>query len=590
MAEIYVPTATTLGDVLDGSQRLVIPDYQREYNWAYNDQVEELYSDLKENYERGSDNAYLLGPIVLNDTNMPTEIVDGQQRLVTLTLWMCALRDYLKSNEDKFVMDSPRDKEDYDEIISKITKCVLIDNHPIISLNHNMNSFESICVGIDKKSIKNTIITNYNSLLKKISGDCDEILKNKDNYKFPLKEISKRVDHMKTMTKFVQVKICDQKYVYDVFTSLNSKGQELKQTDLIKSKFLSKTIDDVEKKSINGKWKEFTDNELIKKNIDDFFYHSVLSRDKDVQKNRMYNPVNEKIEFNNKSENNHEINMLYITQYLKDRCEDIKIYEMLADPNKAKSDPRIKNDSEYSHIFYGLNQVGVKYFYRVIIAAYRIWGPIPNTKILLGCILKFFFMYKTICKKDIDVLKSIAKNATSDILNGKSLSVVLKTILINDKGHEHVTTDEFKKEFPEKTDLNQKIKKYILYSLEYYLQRKTGVTIAPTQEYELEHIFPKNPDRDKWPNMDEFRDVDRLGNMTLLDPNWNKAIKNHSFEDKKNKGDKCYSKSGLVLNKYFINITKWDMVEIEKREKVLFDDALKVWDLSEYITMAENSS
>jgi uncharacterized protein with ParB-like and HNH nuclease domain len=79
----------------------VVPDYQREYVWEADDQVEQFLSDIDNEYEpeAKSQQAYFIGSIIIVSREGKFDVIDGQQRLTTIVISLCALRDLLKELE-----------------------------------------------------------------------------------------------------------------------------------------------------------------------------------------------------------------------------------------------------------------------------------------------------------------------------------------------------------------------------------------------------------------------------------------------------------------------------------------------------------
>src|SRR5215471_4036144 len=96
-----------LGPLLDGPRQYVVPYFQRAYSWRRR-QWTTLFDDILELYELGSHNSHFLGSMVLlAETNeadpLPhTLVIDGQQRIVTLSLFLAAIRDTAKSTDPQF--------------------------------------------------------------------------------------------------------------------------------------------------------------------------------------------------------------------------------------------------------------------------------------------------------------------------------------------------------------------------------------------------------------------------------------------------------------------------------------------------------
>jgi len=587
---IFHSTADEINRVLDGKKRFVVPDYQRAYSWD-DVRVEELWNDLMENSEN-PDRLYLLGPIVTIkkpgvDSSL-SEIVDGQQRLVTLTLLFCALRDSLAKHEP----EEGDDKVDYDELVKKINKLIKTNNRqPLIKLNNSNDDsvFISICVGegTPQQSPKSDtrIINNYQTLLNHTNTLCDRHF-NKGNPREAIRNIRKLLGTIKHNVYFIYIVIEEEDYSYQVFQSLNSKGQKLNQSDLIKSLLLNIVQNDDDRDRVKDLWNKIMSSGTIKKNPDDFLYYSMLSRTcpksqdgvDEVLKKKLYSAVKRRCK-----------NRADVETYLQNLVDDSRIIETLNRPNTLISENDC--DPDFVHLFYGIQQINAKYFRRPIIAAYRAWGLSDKTKSLVDCLLKFFFMYRTISKYDIDQIKRIARNATCRILDGHSLDEILYTVLKSERPGsviDNVDQETFMKEFKKNiSDLKGPVATYILYSLEKKLSAAEGTRLGFSR-YHVEHIFPSNPN-DDWTNKEELWDHrNRLGNLTLLDMRWNLPMQNRSFEDKRAKGKRCYLNSDLELNKkYLINYSQWGVKEIEDREKKLIEYAKEIWDLSKYSRLAK---
>lgn len=79
----------------------LVPDYQREYVWRADDQVEQFLADIGEEFEPGAkeQTSYFIGSIIIVKNGSKYDVIDGQQRLTTTVLAMCALRDLLKGQQ-----------------------------------------------------------------------------------------------------------------------------------------------------------------------------------------------------------------------------------------------------------------------------------------------------------------------------------------------------------------------------------------------------------------------------------------------------------------------------------------------------------
>ena len=615
MSDNYSIGSASLDSILDGKTHYLVPDYQRSYDWK-KEQVEELWEDLMLDYMNNPCNKndeYLLGPIVISYTSgRPHYIVDGQQRLVTLTLLFCAIRKSLLEYENTKTSD--HDKETVKALISEIDKSILDENNGLIKLNDIANDiFQDIQrdeITIQdlqrvhresRHSPTKKLITNYRFLIdevKVLSKNCN-LEDNGTQLIQAVQTLREIINDIKKKNFFVHVIIHNDEYSHQVFESLNSTGQPLNQADLVKSHLLKTSAPD--ESGIDTKWQKIMDRVDIKKEPDHMLYESLLSRtedSKDVSKKNLYKKIKE--ECNDKDS---------VENYLRELDVDSTIIELLNNPDRVSDrHPKTK------HLFYGIKQIRAVYIRRTVIAACRKWDYESEQAVqLTDCLLKFFFMYRTIGEKNIDKIKTISRKTTQQIISGKPFDTILWTILKNDNKpdvEDIVKHDEFCENFKNNIySISDDIAKYILISLEHQLRQPGGDNIAiPGSSFELEHIFPKKP---KKPSPLLSNHTDRLGNLTLLPSDWNKILTNDEFKEKKdgksettdgewekfrkrkpelpeNKNDVCYSKSGLELNRLHLkNYDEWTVSNIEDREKKLCDIAYKIWDLSRHSNNAK---
>lgn len=84
----------------------IVPDYQREYVWT-DEQVEQLMADLLDAYNTDNKKAYFLGTIVTYDSGSQFELIDGQQRLTTFFVLLCAIKKfYVNCGEQTSVIEN----------------------------------------------------------------------------------------------------------------------------------------------------------------------------------------------------------------------------------------------------------------------------------------------------------------------------------------------------------------------------------------------------------------------------------------------------------------------------------------------------
>ena len=608
----YKVAFASVEELLNNKRGYKIPIYQRAYTWTQ-DRAEGLWDTVIDRYADGNDTEeHLIGPIVtVVNRDMADSVVDGQQRLVSLTLMYCAMRDVLKSRQKDQKCEGEF-KTRLQMFLEKINKRVLNNNgNARIEPDYDDSDnalLRKICQGGIERGNKlrsgaNVAMRrNYKEFQRRSDALYDK-LDLKGQSIDGIRELERIVEAMEHNVFVVDVKVEDEMAAQRIFEALNSKGLILTQADLIKSYLIQK----------NPKLKQSWDTafgpfeEELKNNYakhDYLVYHSMLSRNyelennkgirkgKDIGKGDLHRAVLQGVLDERGAQD-------YI-EYLK---RDLSIIYRLEKPSE-------KNPT-LNHLLYGLTQVNAVYFQRPIIAAVRRWGLEDiRTVQLIECLLKFFFMYRTVCKMDIDKLRTMARELTTKI-NDVEVDVTVRdlcnsVVSIASRKSDEKPLEAFKKQFAKdfvEQDYIADAAKYVLISIEQELQKDLKIHTA---ELEIEHIYPKKPNEDAWPNSAELEDLkDNIGNLTLLPKKWNRALQNYSFEvkktGKKNNGemvrirgkegkdidgnpiDISYNNSSLELNTRISEYDNWDCSAVLDRQQSLLKYAEKIWDVSEYI-------
>ena len=230
-----------ISQILDPESKTIyeIPKYQREYIWGTK-QWEELFNDLMEN-----DAGYFLGSIICINTTQDTlnnpkfEVVDGQQRLTTLSLLLAALYVTLDANRDKL------DEDQQSDILQLKRKLVLKKTQSdirIVPQVQNKNLKDYLGLLADKKIIaphqipkfagNRRIFQAYNYFKRRIDG----VLEASSNQVTTMFEILEKVN----TAILVMIEVSNHSDAYTLFKSLNDRGTPLTALDLIKNLLLAR--------------------------------------------------------------------------------------------------------------------------------------------------------------------------------------------------------------------------------------------------------------------------------------------------------------------------------------------------------------
>ncbi|EMH29761.1 hypothetical protein HMPREF1423_00868 [Helicobacter pylori GAM270ASi] len=248
--------ATTLLKFFEEHQnnQFVIPIYQRVYSWG-KEQCEQLWDDIIKIGGNDKMNGHFIGSILYvldgNTPSSPLLIIDGQQRLTTITLLLIALRNHLSDEVKILEKFSRKEIESY-----------LINNN-----KDGDKKFKLILSESDKDTLLSLIDENK----RKPSEPSVKIV---ENFKLFEKWISENTDKLETIFKgleklmIVWIALDKEDDPQLIFESMNSKGIELTQTDLIRNYIVMETeTEEKQKDFYNGYWRameeDFKQNETL---------------------------------------------------------------------------------------------------------------------------------------------------------------------------------------------------------------------------------------------------------------------------------------------------------------------------------------
>ncbi|GAA9513850.1 DUF262 and DUF1524 domain-containing protein [Helicobacter pylori] len=547
--------ATTLLNFIKDNQKnqLVIPIYQRVYSWE-KEQCKQLWDDIVKTGGSDQIEGHFIGSIlyVINNktsySNNVLLIIDGQQRLTTITLLLTALRNHL-SDEDEFL---------------KKFSCQKIQNHYLINSDKDGDKKFRLILS---ESDKDTLLSLIDKDRRKPS---ETSLKIVENFKLFEEWISKNTDKLETIFKGLEklmiVEIALEKGKDDpqlIFESMNSKGIELTQTDLIRNYIVMETEIEKQEGFYNKYWRameeEFKQNETL---FNKFVRHYLTIKTREIPNiNKVYVAFKRyqqergieteallqdlqkycgyfcQIVF--KKEENKDLNKAL--GFLVDLERDV-IYPLLLELYSDYSDGVLSNDDFRRSI--------------ALIESYicrrAVCGIPPNG------LNKFFASFARHIQKD-EYFKSLEAHFGS----------------LTEK-QRFPNNDEFKDCFIMIDFYNLKEKKYFFERLEKFDTEEP----VNTKECTIEHIMPqtltKEWKRDLGENFQAIHDkyLHTIGNLTLT--GYNLEYSNRSFQEKQGM-EKGFKDSPLRLNHGLRDLEPFGEEKIKKRANDLADWALKIW-------------
>ncbi|ESY77454.1 hypothetical protein X739_32970 [Mesorhizobium sp. LNHC220B00] len=243
-----------------------IPSYQRPYAWNA-DQATELFDDLLAFHRAEADEGYFLGSIVLikKEGEPQSEVIDGQQRLTTLTMLLATIASRLEGSSQKELMD---------HIVEPGQALKGIKARPRLSLRERDSNFFRQYVqnlqlnalqGLDPASLENESRVN-------IRANCGYFLDalSKEFPEDDSDDLAGFATFILTRCYLVAVSTPSQASAFRVFSVMNSRGLDLQPTDIIKADIIGKLKSEKERQAYNDKWEEM-EVELTRVGFNDLF-------------------------------------------------------------------------------------------------------------------------------------------------------------------------------------------------------------------------------------------------------------------------------------------------------------------------------
>ncbi|WRA64713.1 DUF262 and DUF1524 domain-containing protein [Helicobacter pylori] len=546
--------ATTLLGFFEENQnnQFVIPIYQRVYSWK-KEQCEQLWDDIIKIGGNDKMNGHFIGSILYvldgNTPSSPLLIIDGQQRLTTITLLCIALRNH--SSDEVKILEKFSRKE--------------IESYLINNNKDGDKKFRLILSESDKDTLLSLIDKNK----RKPSEPSVKIM---ENFKLFEKWISENTGKLETIFKGLEklmiVWIALDKGKDDpqlIFESMNSKGIELTQTDLIRNYIVMETEVEKQKDFYNQYWRameeDFKQNETL---FNRFVRHYLTIKTGKIP------------------------NIKKVYEAFKDyqQKEGIEIEDLLKDLQKycgyfCQIAFKKEADKDLNKTLSFLVDLEMDVVYPLLLELYSDYrdGVLSDQDFIsIIALTESYICRRAVCGLDTHGLNKIFPSFTKKIDKKQYLKSVEKHFGSLKGKQRFPNNDEFKDLFITIDFYHFKKNKYFLERLENFDTKEP----VDTQKCNIEHIMPQTltPEwqKDLGENFEAIHEkyLHTIGNLTLT--GYNAEYSNKSFQEKRDM-EKGFKQSSLKLNQ---NLKEKDLEsfgekEIEKRANDLVDWALKIW-------------
>lgn len=561
------PYDKTVRDLLGSKRQFVIPRFQREYSWDkknYQEFLEDMLGNLIIKDGRISSSQYFLGTMLFignfaEGTEQEIQVVDGQQRLTTITILFSAMSDiFLTLGEQTlsrqlfaYIMTEDDDGNEVRILKSKTS-------YPFFSyfiqdkekkMSPDATTEEEHCIKETYEYFRAQLTeAKLKSMLKRKHGS--EIV-----------EALSEIDVLKALrdqvlnSTFISISTTDREQANKIFEILNAKGKRLAYIDLIKNKIFE-VLNKVEPADFAEEtWKNIKETLSFGKEsvgLATFYQHFWSSKYKKVSSNKLYEAFNSTIK---KSETEY-------TEFIKELLKNAKIYMQIVNPKRED----YNNRKEYFGIVQSLSCIN-NYFnvVQVRIALLALFdtkqrGMVDFTMLrdTLSYLENFHFAYNAILANRTNRLEKIYSSFAIALRKSQTKAeakCVILDKLVAPLDELFPTFDSFSEKFVAlsftKKDKVSNVKtKYAINKLNSLYSNNEVFANDGT----IEHIIPEK----------EQGNTLNIGNLILLEDNLNVEAGHENY------ANKCavYAKSNYIWVKNFVaQHEQWDSSMIEQRAK-----------------------
>lgn len=558
---------TTLNKLLNTSRQFIVPIFQRNYSWQKS-QYEQLWFDILRASKFKEKQNHFIGSIVYIDMGTPAGrpqqllLIDGQQRLTTISILLCAIKDYvqkfnletklinLAKIKNQFLYNSDEIDEDRYKLLlnvqDKETYIKLIDN-TIFTVNKPATNIIK-CYEFFYERIEDFI---------KQHGQIDEIYAG--IFKLSLVSISLDKDSDNPQM---------------IFESMNSTGKDLSQTDLLRNYLLMDLTPEKQTRLYKTYWKpmeELFGEDIYKNDVNkfDYFIRDFLTLKSDTGYICKINNVYENFK----------------RYYLDNNCEKFAVLKDLFTYAKyyACIDLLQEKDDELKLYWQEFKKLDSHVVYPFLLKLYDDYSRQILIKEDFKKILQVVISYlwrRAICEIPTNSLSKTFATLYQAVDKDDYVNSVIKAFVFKSSYKRFPSDYEVREKLQTKDIYHFRLRKYLLEALENYYHKEP--IDLNTANYTIEHIMPQNIEHNlSWQQMlgEDWQEVHSLylhtlGNLTIT--GYNAEMSNKSFWEKVN-GESGFKHSHLKLNESIAQCDVWNKKAIQRRTNILTDIILKIW-------------
>jgi hypothetical protein len=538
-----------------------VTEYQRDYSWT-EEQWDDLWQDI-DGLRSDPESRHYMGAIVVKaETDRRFLIIDGQQRIATLTILGLVVIASLEEMAQRGGAEANRQRATAlrARFVGEKDPASLTEISKLVLNKHDDGFYQDYLVQLRKPTTPRAL-SKSNRLLwecfehfrRRIKSD--ELLSN-DGLK--LAELLSEV--VARQLTFILITVEDEINAYTVFETLNARGLELTTTDLLKNYLFSRMHNASDLEALQRRWQRLVST-VRQDRFGEFLRYHYLTRFRKIRSGKLFKMVRDEVK--------EARQVLDLITELESRAE---LFDALSDPTHGfwQDQPGTRRNVR------DLNLFRVRQVIPLLFAAHEKLEPTDFARVL-KLVTVISFRYTVVSGLNPSELEQAYSDAAQALLTGKidsprEVAESLRGIYVSD--------DKLAADFSQMSvgtsGPRKKVAKYILCRLE---SEESGREFDfETDPATIEHVLPENPTdgweesipRNRWDDA-----VYRLGNLTLLPASTNRALGAALYPDKL----QDYAQSGYAITREIPQIAPedWTLPLLDHRQAKMARQARHVW-------------